>query len=495
MVVGARTLLDYNLRRLSKEIVAAEAASTSDGALRVVEHATDRAAASMVEVVGRWMRTAEVEPSAIAVLARVNSLLLAPHVALAEAGVPLSSTVSPTVFERTGMRAALAYLRIAAAADRIDTRDILEVLRRPTRGLPPWFSDRLEARVTWSPSQVRGIAKQVATKEASKVERLASDLAAVVAAARSGTTRDVLEVVRDQVGLGTAMTLLDRTGGGQGSSHLDDIEALMEVADLHPEVSGFETWLRSVVSDPGDAGGVTLSTIHRVKGREWTHVAVFGVTEGIMPHRLSHDLEEERRVLHVGITRGAEQVVVLGDRERPSPFLAEMAGTAPRPRASSRQTTGVGAGATRSKKGLHKAAPAEGVEAARGRAIAVLGGYRGVVEEVDAAGARIRMDDGGSLTVRFGERVEHDGRRAPLVAPGDLWGAAGDAEKLLRSWRTEQARSTGKPAYTVLSDAHLRGIALARPRSAEELLACDGIGPTKLDRYGDELIALLDQID
>ncbi len=51
------------------------------------------------------------------------------------------------------------------------------------------------------------------------------------------------------------------------------------------------------------------------------------------------------------------------------------------------------------------------------------------------------------------------------------------------------------PAYVVLSDAHLRGIALARPTDAAGLAACDGIGPTKLDRYGDEILAELDKVD
>ena len=47
----------------------------------------------------------------------------------------------------------------------------------------------------------------------------------------------------------------------------------------------------------------------------------------------------------------------------------------------------------------------------------------------------------------------------------------------------------------VLSDAHLRGIALARPTDAAGLLACDGIGPTKLERYGDDILAALDEAD
>ena len=46
------------------------------------------------------------------------------------------------------------------------------------------------------------------------------------------------------------------------------------------------------------------------------------------------------------------------------------------------------------------------------------------------------------------------------------------------------------PAYIVVNDKHLRGIALARPSTPAELVACDGIGPAKLERYGDEILAV-----
>jgi superfamily II DNA helicase RecQ len=65
----------------------------------------------------------------------------------------------------------------------------------------------------------------------------------------------------------------------------------------------------------------------------------------------------------------------------------------------------------------------------------------------------------------------------------------------LRTWRTARAKADGVPPYIVLSDAHLRGIALVRPETAAELAACDGIGPTKLDRYGDDILAALDQAE
>ena len=80
----------------------------------------------------------------------------------------------------------------------------------------------------------------------------------------------------------------------------------------------------------------------------------------------------------------------------------------------------------------------------------------------------------------------------PLAPPSRLWGGAAEAEAALRAWRTSRATADGVPAYVVVNDKHLRGIAMARPTTPAELATCDGIGPTKLERYGDELLALLE---
>ena len=141
----------------------------------------------------------------------------------------------------------------------------------------------------------------------------------------------MLEHVRDGVGLGRTVDLLDASGGGEGQSHRDDLEALIQVADLHADPAGFEPWLQQALGRPDDPDGVVLSTIHRVKGREWPRVAVFGASDGLMPHHLSQGrpaVEEERRVFHVAITRGIGRVAVLADAGRPSPFLDELAADA-----------------------------------------------------------------------------------------------------------------------------------------------------------------------
>ncbi|MGL6279563.1 MAG: HRDC domain-containing protein, partial [Gaiella sp.] len=61
----------------------------------------------------------------------------------------------------------------------------------------------------------------------------------------------------------------------------------------------------------------------------------------------------------------------------------------------------------------------------------------------------------------------------------------------LRAWRAERSRADGVPAYVVLHDATLRELASARPSSVAELAGVPGLGPVKLERYGDDLLAVL----
>jgi ATP-dependent DNA helicase RecQ len=61
----------------------------------------------------------------------------------------------------------------------------------------------------------------------------------------------------------------------------------------------------------------------------------------------------------------------------------------------------------------------------------------------------------------------------------------------LRAWRSEVARKRGVPAYVVLHDSTIDGIATSRPTTSAQLRGIPGIGDKKLEHYGDELIALV----
>ena len=438
VVNAARTLLAYNDRRIRKSIRPGPGADPAPFALTVRTHKAADGAAALGQVVRTWLEDGAA-PTDVAVMARVQSLLLAPHVALVEAGVPVSSIVEPALLQRTGVRAALAYLRIATRPGGFAAADVNEILRRPSRGLPVWIEKWIRGNKL-QPESIAAIGARLDdARVAAKLDELAIDLGLVVDAAAEGTTRDVLRVVKDIVGLGRAMGLLDSSAAAGAASHLDDLEALEQVAELHPDPATFEPWLRDVLTTANRPDGVTLSTVHRVKGREWDRVAVFGVTGGVVPHRLADDVEEERRVLHVAITRGRRSVVVLADAGRPSPFLAELDGTAPRrPTAATVR------------------APAD--------------------REPSVAGAT---------------RARPGRPAGPATPPIEL-GADGEAAfAVLRTWRAERSKRDTVPAYVVLHDSHLRAVAAGRPATIEQLARLPGIGPRKLELYGDEILAVL----
>ena len=110
----------------------------------------------------------------------------------------------------------------------------------------------------------------------------------------------------------------------------------------------------------------------------------------------------------------------------------------------------------------------------------ILKGETEVMLREEAAGSRIRASRTKS-------------RRGDLAPTSSRQSDAGDPELVtaLRAWRSEMARKRGVPAYVVLHDATIDGIAILRPTSLTQLRDIPGIGDKKLEHYGDELIALV----
>jgi ATP-dependent DNA helicase RecQ len=129
------------------------------------------------------------------------------------------------------------------------------------------------------------------------------------------------------------------------------------------------------------------------------------------------------------------------------------------------------------------------------------GGYEGEVVELDGSGAVLAVGRA-RFTVAYGSSVRVDGKERRLGAPGaaavakasraPVDASAEPVVAALKEWRATRAKADGVPAYVVAKDATLEEIATVRPTSPQELLAVNGIGPAKLERYGDEILAVLD---
>ncbi|HEX7099905.1 MAG TPA: ATP-dependent helicase [Acidimicrobiia bacterium] len=323
VVEAAANLLSHNRRRIGKTVTAASTATSGIEVVRAAEKDMGR----QLVAVTRELIEAD-GPESVAVLARVNVGLLVPQITFGEHGIPTETALDATLLDRSGVRSALAWLRLGAAVARqepLTGADLDEATRRPARGLSPGVRAAL-GRGMWTFSRLASFAAGADDERTrTKLGGLTDDLAVLGRLAAEEPVSAQLLYIRDQLGLGDALERLDHSRTRPTGGHTDDIDALLVLAHTHPEVESFEPWLRSAL-DVRSVGGptVTLTTVHRAKGAEWPHVVVWDASVGLMPHRLADDLEEERRIFHVAMTRCSRSVTIIARARRPSPFLAEL---------------------------------------------------------------------------------------------------------------------------------------------------------------------------
>ena len=216
--------------------------------------------------------------------------------------------------------------------------------------------------------------------------------------------------------------------------------------------------------------GVTLASLHSAKGLEWDVVFLVGVAEGMMPityAKTDEQIEEERRLLYVGVTRAREHLHVSwalsrspGGRpnRRPSRFLDGL-----RPGSTAHRGPNRGRRARRSRARLHPSTP------------------DAVPRRTQRTPARCRvcgrtLTDAGEMKLM---RCED--------CPSDM--DEGLYERL-REWRAVQAQRSGQPAFCVFTDKTLMAIAEAVPDDDGELARIPGVGVRKLNRYGADVLAI-----
>ena len=286
--------------------------------------------------------------SEMAVFYRMNALSRVMERALVEAGVPYQIARGVEFYNRKEIKDVLAYLRVVANPD--DEVSLERILNVPTRGLGDTTESRLRAFASDHSLSLWG-ALQRASEAGGLSPRAIKSAAAFVemvrrwreSAASSGGVRGLMERVIRESGYDAALRKLDP----DEENEIPNVGQLVTSAaefDQQNSEGGLVDYLAmiSLIGDvdhmQGSGGAVTLMTLHAAKGLEFPIVAIIGLEEGCLPHARSRadpdQLEEERRLCFVGITRAQERLIlsraayrtVRGLRERTitSPFLGEL---------------------------------------------------------------------------------------------------------------------------------------------------------------------------
>ncbi len=348
------------------------------------EHADEVAEAEAVAAAIEKLRAEGTPVGETAVLFRINAQSEAYEEALAARGIPYVVRGAERFFRRAEVRQAVTLLRGSARSGEADGGVLVESVRAVLAGMG------------WTDKAPTG----------------------------RGNARDRWESLQ---------ALVDQASSFSGTlgDFVDDLDR--RAAEQHAPV----------------AEGVTVATLHAAKGLEWDAVFVVGAHEGTLPIVYADtpaSVEEERRLLYVGMTRARRSLAVSWARARnpggrgtrkPSRFLdglrPQVASDEPRQSRSSKKST-----CRVCRQPLTTVAERK------------IGRHEGCVSSYDEA---------------LFER--------------------------LRDWRKRTADEASVPAYVVFTDLTLQAIAEVKPTDERSMLAISGIGKNKWDRYGEAVLAVV----
>ncbi len=250
----------------------------------------------------------------IAILYRINMQSRAIEEALRKERIPYRVVGGVSFYERSEVKDIIAYLRIIQNPH--DNVSLRRIINTPPRGIGAATINKIEHVSKKDGISLYEAIKQICSKKSSSptvVERL-KDFVELINRLSSLKKQNVSEIIKE---------VLELTGYAE---HLSE-ERIQNIAELmaSAEGKGLNEFLDNVslitrLDDETESDKVSLMTFHTAKGLEFSVVFITGLEEGLLPYfkafESEEELEEERRLFYVGMTRAKDHLYLTGAKKR-----------------------------------------------------------------------------------------------------------------------------------------------------------------------------------
>ena len=287
-----------------------------------------------------------------AILYRVSATSRVLEEALMQAQVPYRVFGGFRFYERMEIKDALAYLRLAVYRD--DDAAFERIVNTPPRGIGQRSLEEIRARARgeniplWRAAGALVTGKLMSARALAALERFLGLIEQVAQAIQGRSLDEAMDSVINASGL---IEHYRKEKGERGLARVENLEELVSAAgqfevdqDVHGDMEPMAAFLSQAALEAGEtqadaySDAVNLMTLHTAKGLEFDRVYLVGMEEGLFPHQRSSDdpaqLEEERRLCYVGVTRARKKLTLSYARHRrmhgtdfypqPSRFLGEI---------------------------------------------------------------------------------------------------------------------------------------------------------------------------
>ena len=270
-----------------------------------------------------------------AVLARTNAQLAKIQTVFQDKNIPFE-VVNGTIFtESPEIKLLLSYLRLALNTS--DDESFSYMYNKPNRWLDKKFLEETQNNAKKNHISLYDAMQTIDRRNwrfKNGINEI-NDVITYLQDRRFDTVKDMIHYLRSTLPIDIFVSKGKQSDDGGSTEQIENMDALENIAEKYSSLQDFICNINKVNEIAMDNNGrkIQLSTIHKAKGLEFPVVFIVGCNDGLLPHKKSTDIYDEKRLFYVGITRAEKELYLSSTSmynsqfNEPSKFLKEIEST------------------------------------------------------------------------------------------------------------------------------------------------------------------------